>query len=269
MLPKKSMKKRAPRRRVVRRRRAPVRKYLRGGHVKEYASAQYTTTALALKPAQAMSNGIYQFYNFSLAAAADRIQLIAQNYQEYRIKRITWDAKGYFDTFQAAVTATTPTVPHLYWRVDKSGTYSASSTLNTLKSSGCKPIRLDDKLIRKSFKPSVMQAVASAPGAESATPDLVLGSHRVSPWLPTNQNAYVAGSTTWDPSSIDHLGLLIGIDSDVVPFGGPCASIQFTVEFEFRKPLDDTTATGAVVSEVVDLADLQPKANPPEELKMV
>lgn len=159
---KKTMKKRAPRRRA---RRNAVRKYTRGGHIKEYAAAQYSTLSLPMTPSLAASGAVYSFRNFSLAGASARVLNIAQSYQEYRIKRVTWEVRGYFDTFQAPSAATAPTVPHLYWRMDKLGTYNTDTTLTTLKASGCKPIRLDDKLIRKSFKPTVLQGVAESPSA--------------------------------------------------------------------------------------------------------
>jgi len=264
LLKKKTMKKRAPRRRMNRRRN-PVRKYARGGHIKEYAAAQYSTANQLLTPSQAQAGAVYAFRNFSLAAASTRVQNIAQSYQEYRIKRITWEARGFFDSFVAPSSATAPTVPHLYWRIDKLGTYNADTTLNTLKASGCKPIRLDDKLVRKSFKPTVLQGVAAEASTDPTSPFIQLGTYRTSPWLPTNAMAYSVGKNTWVPSTIDHLGLILGIDCDVVPFGGPAGAVSFTVEFEFRKPLDDIDPNGESVMQVVDLSDLQPKPLPPPE----
>lgn len=265
-MPRKYQKK-APRRRYpMRRRRQPlVRKYNRGGHIKELAAAQYTTGNQLLLPAIAPGGGTYQFANFSLAAASARVKAIASSYQEFRIKKVTWQVKPFFDTFAAPGSATAPTVPHLYWRVDKLGSFSADATLNTLKSTGCKPIRLDDKMITKSFKPAVLQAVAmeATPNGQPASANLVLGSYKVSPWLPTNANAYEAANLAWEPSSIDHLGLLIAIDCDVIPFAS-VASINFTVEFEFRKPLqDDPSSTTSVLP--IKLETLAPGYVPPVE----
>lgn len=227
--------------------------------------AQYSTTSFPMTPSQAVSGGIaYSFRNFSLAGASTRVLNVAQAYQEYRIKRITWEVRGFYDTFQAPTSATSPTVPHLYWRVDKSGVFNADTSLTTLKASGCKPIRLDDKLIRKSFKPAVLQGVASEVSNSSSSPLLVLGSHRVSPWLPTNANAYTAGNTDWVASSIDHLGLILALDCDVIPFGGPAGTVSFTVEFEFRKPFDDVTNGQDTQMVNVDLATIAPQYVPPE-----
>lgn len=259
------MKKRAPRRRMNRNRRRLYQKKYPGGHIREYAMAQYSTSNLPLQPSQAVTGGTaYAFRNFSLSSASTRVINVAQAYQEYRIKKVTWEVRGFYDTFTAPVSATTPTVPHLYWRVDKSGVYNADTTLATLKASGCKPIRLDDRIIRKSFKPAVLQGVAQEPTVTAGAPQLVLGSHRVSPWLPTNANAYTSGATDWVASSIDHLGLILAIDCDVIPFGGAAGAVSFTVEFEFRKPFDDISSGQDVTMTVVDLATLAPQYVAPE-----
>jgi len=260
----KLVRRRAPRRKVVRRRRAA-----RKGIV-EAAQAKYSTMNQLLQPAQSMTagGGVYAFRNFSLAAASTRIQNIAQGYQEFRIKRVIWECRGFFDTFVAPSSATAPTVPHLYWRLDRVGGYNSDTTLNTLKASGCRPIRLDDKLVRRSFKPSVLYPVSVAPAnAGSSEPVVMANGYKISPWLATNANAYITSNLQWAPSTVDHMGLIVSIDCDVVPFSS-AAAISFTVEYEFRKPLDDIDPNGQTTVEVIDLADLQPKKQPAvEEVK--
>lgn len=246
-------------------RRRMARKSVRKGIV-EYAQAKYSTMNQLLTPSVAMNGGVYAFRSFGLNAASERIQNIAQSYQEYRIKRITWECRGFFDTFAAPSSATAPTVPHLYWRLDRLGSYNGDTTLNTLKASGCRPIRLDDKLIRKSFKPSVLYPVSVSPAnAGSSVPVIMSQAYRISPWLATNANAYITSNNTWAPSTVDHLGLLVAVDCDVVPFSS-VAAISFTVEFEFRKPLDDIDPNGQTVTQVIDLADLTPKKQPEPEV---
>lgn len=230
---RKSMKKRAPRRRMRRARRANPMRSLAIRH--ETAQASYSTLSAPLLP----NANVYAFANFSLQAASIRVLSVGQAYQFYRIKKITWQVRPAFDTF--AATGTT-TVPHLYWRNDKDRSFNSSTTLQTLKASGCKPIRLDDKVITKSFIPSVLQSVAEQPTTLGSAPSLTLGSSKLSPWLPTNMNAYTSTSP-WVPSSIDHLGLLLCIDQDGGVGSNPCAYVSFTVDFEFKKPLD-TSATG-------------------------
>lgn len=267
------MKKKSTRkpRRQVRRRRGGYRKYNRGGHVKEVASAQFTTLSQLLQPSQAISGGVYAFRNFSLSNASDRVQRIAQSYQQFRIKKVTWQCKPFFDTYPAATTATAPTIPHLYWMMDRLAAYDADTTLTTLKAAGAKPIRLDDKMVTKSFKPSVIYPVVQGTALPDGSPDTIVGSYKVSPWLTTN-NASYGGSTQdeWVASSVDHQGLLIGIDCDVIGFSS-VASIQFTVEYEFRKPLDDLGGTGEAVVQEIDMLNLKPKyvAPPPKPAEPV
>lgn len=259
---KKKTSKRAPRRRQYRRK-APMYRRMRG-HIVEKAAAQYSTNSAPL-----FSNAsVYSFMNFALSAASTRVQAIAKAYQFYRIKRVTWEVRPAYDTFTASSTTAGSSVPQLYWRVDRDAVFTPATTLQTLKASGCKPIRLDDKIIRKSFKPSVLQAVADAAGPEANAPSLVLGSKRISPWLPTNANNYVqaAQNEPWAPSSIDHLGLLLAVDQDVgVNATNPVAYVSFTVEFEFNKPLDSSSIGDVSITEV-KLETLAPQYVPPVEL---
>lgn len=255
---KKSMRK--PRRQY--RRKGMPRPYIRGGHIREQASAQYSTLSAPLNA----NASVYAFRNFSLAAASVRVQNVGKSYQEYRIKRVTWEVRPCYDTFQAPASGNAATVPHLYWRVDKLATYDVDTTLQTLKASGCKPIRLDDKTIRKSFKPAVVVPVVQGPALPDGSPDTIIGSYRTSPWLATNNAAYTGSSQTgWVASSVDHQGLLIAIDQDTLSSSAyPQAFISFTVEFEFRKPLDDISSDGATMQDV-KLETLAPQYVPPSE----
>lgn len=251
------------RRRVVRK----VKKVRRSDkRVPEWASASYSTLTQLLKPAQSMpgGTGAYAFRSFSLSAAGLRIQNIASAYQEFRIKRITWQCRGFFDTFVAPGTATAPTVPHLYYRYDKLANYTSDTDLTTLKSSGARPIRLDDKLIKRTFKPYVFYPVLEA-SSTTTSPIMTAGAYKVSPWLATNANAYVNGATSWAPSVVAHSGVIIAIDMDVVAFSS-VAGISFTVEYEFRKPLDDVDTSNVSSMEVISIKDLLPlKPEPPAE----
>lgn len=260
---KKKTSKRAPRRRQYRRK-APMYRRMRGGHVLEKAGASYSTNSAPLFP----NASVYSFMNFALTGASTRVQSIASAYQFYRIKKVTWEVRPAYDTFQAAATGSPTSVPQLYWQIDRDAVFTPSTTLQTLKAAGCKPIRLDDKIIRKSFRPAVLQGVASQPGAEATAPVLVLGSKRISPWLPTNANAYVDATQNepWAASSIDHLGLLLAVDQDAgVNTSIPVAYVSFTVEFEFKKPLDTKALGQDVTVTNVPLETLAPQYVPPSE----
>lgn len=252
---------RRPRRRMVPRRRVPLRRYNRGGVI-ERAGAQFSTASVPLFP----NANVYAFRNFALSNASQRVQNIAQGYQFFRIKRVSWQVRPAYDTFQAGSSGSPTSIPQLYWRVDKDAVYNTTTSLQTLKASGCKPIRLDDKIIVKSFKPSVLQAVAEKPGDETTGAlSLVLGTSRISPWLPTDNNAYMSQSD-WSANSVDHNGLLISIDQDVgVSASSPVAYISFTIEYEFKKPLDVSTAGQQGTLTEVDLATAVPGYVPPSE----
>lgn len=232
---KKNYKKSAPRRR-----RAPrkMKMYSRPkGHIRELASAQYSTSSFPM-----FSNNVYAFRNFSLQYAAVRITDIGQSYQFFRIRRVNWQIRPAFDTFQSSATGTPVSVPQLYWRNDREGNYTSATTLSTLKSAGCKPIRLDDKIISKSFAPAVVMPTLVTPGNTSVTPPIEPvygnGTKKISPWLPTNANATTVGAS-WAANAIDHLGVIFCVDQDSgVSTNVPVAYLSFTVEFDFKKPLD-------------------------------
>lgn len=247
-----------PRRRRARRvRRARIPRAPAIRH--ETAQATYSTLSAPLFP----NANVYAFQNFSLEASSQRVLSVAQAYQFFRIKKVTWQLRPAFDTFTSAAGTS---VPSLYWRVDKDRNFLTSSTLQTLKASGCRPVRLDDKIITKSFKPAVLQGVSEQATTLGSAPSLTLGSSKVSPWLPTNQNAYTS-TAPWIASSIDHLGLLIAIDQD----GGvsttvPCAYISFTVDYEFKKPLEISTTGSEDSVQVVPMETLAPHYVAPEKL---
>lgn len=249
------------------RRKARVPRGLGMSAIVERASASYSTLSVPLVP----NSNVYSFSNFALSAASTRVLGVAKAYQFYRIKRVTWEVRPAYDTFVALPSTSTTSVPHLYWRIDTDGVFPPSTSLQTLKASGCRPIRLDDKVIRKMWRPAVLQGVASEAGSAANTPSLVLGSKRISPWLPTNANAYVAVTQNqpWSPSSIDHLGLLLSVDQDTgVNSNSPVAYVSFTIDFEFSKPLDTLSTGNGITS--IDTATIAPQyVPPPAESQMI
>lgn len=259
----KGAKKSAPRRRQYRRK-APMYRRPRG-HIREIASAQYSTLSFPM-----FSNQVYAFRNFTLAAASVRLTDIGQSYQFFRIRKVNWQIRPAFDTFQSSGTGSAVSVPQLYWRMDREGVFTSATTLETLKAAGCKPVRLDDKIIAKSFAPAVVLPTLVTPANESATPPTPAvygnGVKKVSPWLPTNANAYVQGSATWVANSQDHLGIIFCVDQDSgVSTNVPVGYLSFTIEYDFKKPLD-ISAQGDQDHQVteVKLETLAPHYVPPE-----
>lgn len=174
------------------------------------------------------TNQVYNIYNTQLSSNARAVS-VAQAYQFYRIKRITVKFSPLQDTFAGAGT----TVPYLYCMIDRTRNLSNQNTVSALKKLGCKPRRLDDKIVSFSWRPSVLIGTydslppASNPNVFQAT------QYKISPWLTTRDQ----DSNVWVPDSTDHLGIVFAVENA----GG--TNIQYkmetVVEFEFKKPSID------------------------------
>jgi len=251
-----------PRKKVARRR-APVRKAFRRkyGLVKGDV-AQVTANLGSLNLG---ANGTYGAYNFSLSNS-DRAKAVAQAYQFYRIRRVTVTVKPLYDTFTSGGTAA---VPHYYHMVDRARNFQLAASLNTLKSAGAKPRRIDDKTFSYSFAPAVSVMDISSPSTGTGVlPGLQPGQYRISPWLPTNANANQnIGLPAWTPNSVDHAGILMAIEQwGTVTQTGPVCNVEFTVEYEFKKRLWSQAPSEEVTPNDIDL-DTMAIVVPPEGLK--
>lgn len=174
------------------------------------------------------TNVMFQKNDFTLAGSP-RASGVATAYQHYRIKKITMKFRANYDTYTPGGT----TVPHLYYMLNKSGSIPANTTIAALKSMGAKPIRLDDKTITISWRPSVLNKTfdATAPGGGTE----VNSQYRTSPWLSTNNNAGQPG--VFNPSGVDHLGIYfyaenIGAQNNY--------TVETVIEYQFKKPLNTT-----------------------------
>lgn len=184
----------------------------------------------------------YGFYNFSLSNST-RASAVAAGYEQYRIARVNVYIKPNADTFPSADVAILPNppgaygIPYMYYRVDKTGAfYNAGTTIQTLRISGCKPKRVDDKTLMISFRPAITLGTNDG-GAPPAPPALSLaGALKVSPWIPTNANAGNTGAA-WAPNSVDHYGITLGFDCPRQTGNWPCANVAIELVYEFRKPL--------------------------------
>lgn len=169
------------------------------------------------------SNTAYASYSNTLAQYP-RASAIAKGYQFYRIKSITYHFKPLTDTF----TATSGTsVPHLYYMIDRTKQLVSVSNANQLKQLGAIPHRLDDKIIRFTWRPSVLNgALDAAMGVAS-----YFVQYKMSPWLPCRDMDY---GSVWVANSTDHQGVVYIVENA----GG--AGVQYAVEkivdFEFKKP---------------------------------
>lgn len=145
---------------------------------------------------------------------------LAEFYQYYRITSVQIRIKPNYDTFSSGGTAL---LPYLYFAYDKSGSLG-NIGIAGLKSLGVKPIRVDDKIITRKFKPSVRLDSTGT-----------IGAFRTTPWLPTYEDDGITLNTP------DHLGAVWMISKtdagDVQQY-----NIDVTVTAQYRKALIPVSA---------------------------
>lgn len=175
---------------------------------------------------------LYTVYNTRLSNF-DRLAAIAKGYQYYRITKIEMKFIPHADTFtQGAQT----TVPTLYWLIDRNeNTLFSATGFDQIREAGAKPIRFDDKMVRVTWRPNVLQTMPADNLNPPASSAFTLT--RLSPWLPTNQ--YAATETApyqWAPSTIPHRGLIYGVYQES-PVGTTYQyHTEITVHAQFKKP---------------------------------
>lgn len=232
-------KKRAPRR--AQKKRAPRR--AKATNVAEYASLSckrsYTT---------GICNNLYNLMNTQLSQF-DRAVLVAKAYQFYRVKRIAMTFKPQLDTF-ANNAGIGYTKPYLYYMIDKSGALPVNVTLEQLKQMGARPRVLDEKAVKVSWTPSVLEFGATNVAGGIGLPN----KYQLSPWLTTSENGL---TSVWNASTVDHLGIYYIAVSVLI--GGTPPTVKYDVEvevqFEFKKPLfPNPDAPGAPVAIAIEPA---------------
>ena len=218
-MPPKSNIRRRPRRRLQRLRKR--KSVSRRGNVPEWASLSET-----VEISDGAVNTIYNNNDVQLAMF-DRASAVAQGYQFFRIKKLTWIYKPLLDTFPSTGNTL---VPYLYWVINKAGSEYPGLNLPWFVANGAKPIRFDDKSIRISYKPCVALDVLEA-GVPSTTQEPNMP--KTSPWLNTTKSAFL--TTGFAPSQVSHTGHYLTVDS---PHSAMTMNyeITLTAEFEFKKP---------------------------------
>lgn len=251
MPPKKS----APRKKVMKKR-VPGRKYPRRRNPNIVRLTQtISSNSQTGAPNPPTFNKIYKMESFALTNC-DRAVQVARAYQFYRLKYIEIRFKAKQDTYiGSAAGVWQGSIPYLYWLYDPVGTMSESQltgalNFNVLRDAGIKPLRFDDKNIVVRFKPAVVQATQDSEG----TTNLNLFSKAVkSPWLSTNSNSTITG--IWNPSSVDHRGLVFGVEQENPPNQGSnqlqLYDWDITYHFEFKRARGfSTTGVGLEVVKV-------------------
>jgi len=245
-MPARAMRKSAPRRRAVARRRLPRPPRSKAFNQPEWASCTEVLRGQVLTTNTMYGPSINQLSQFRRA-----IQ-IGGGYQEYRITGVTYKFTPRFDTFPANTDlATALSVPYLYHMVDRAGVVKPGASLGQLQAMGATPKRFDDKNIIVKYKPGVLNSVeTSLAGATNYTRPMI------SPWLATMNDPT---SPLYNPSTVQHRGMWFILDAKGLPGDGTYEfDVDIEVNFQFRKPLfpassseDKVTLQGGNVIPVV------------------
>lgn len=159
-----------------------------------------------------------------------RASQMAKLFGEYRIKKIIWTYRPLFDTYSSSLpgAGNSPnSVPTLYWRMNRYGDTPAAFTGDYMRAMGATPKRLDDKQVRFSYTPNIIQSQQAVAGANQAT--IKLG-----PWLSTDD---VVQDNNFNISTAEHFGHSLFVEGGGAgTANGACCYQDVKVIYEFRNP---------------------------------
>lgn len=177
-------------------------------------------------------NTMYNLYDIAIDQFP-RAVLLAQAHQQYRIKKVALRFKPLVDTF---IAGGAETAPNLYYMIDKAQSLNPLSGIPALKSAGCTPKRLDDKQLMARWSPGVIDNVNTTTAGGGAFAKV-----STSPWLNTTADPFATPVTV---SSVDHKGILWGVEQVIGQSGN--YMIDLTIEVEFRKASFEPVESSAV-----------------------
>jgi len=216
-------------RRSTRPRRRPVRRVARR---RRTAMVEHAALKQTIQLKDDDQNTVYT-YNTASLSGFDRAVQVARAYQYFRIVKIEYKFKPYADTYTPSATLSNATMPYLYWLINK-GDVLDPVTFNDLRDAGSKPIRFDDKTLTVSWKPNVLMFNSNTRATPGTNPNF--NPSKASPWLSTNDLAGASGAT-WLPSTLQHTGIVYGVESAISGTPEMIYGTEVTVHFEFKKPL--------------------------------
>lgn len=228
---------------------------MRRGGVKRLANSEFASCKETFKYDNDNMGELYTIYNTRLSNF-DRLASVAKAYQFYRITKIEVKFIPHADTFTQGANTTIPT---LYWLIDRNeNTLFSSTGFDQIREAGAKPIRFDDKMVRVSWRPNVLQTM---PADNSNPPSTAtFTTSRISPWLPTNQ--YAASELApyqWAPSTIPHRGLIYGVYQESPAGSTYQYHTEVTIHAQFKKPsVVYSLKEGEVVTPPKDKDDAKP-----------
>jgi len=162
----------------------------------------------------------------------------APEYALYRIKKVEFRFKPWFDTFNATDPATgqgPASVPTLYHKLNRMADAPAVFTADNLRSLGAKPRRFDDKQLNLSYKPNILLG--------NATAGSISGSMKMTPWLNTDISP---DTSTFSPSTTEHYGHFFVVEAVMNGAGAtPVGTYDATIYYEFKNPRVNWDQTGS------------------------
>lgn len=220
----------------------------RGGRKPQKRRAKRTVAEKAsLSVTRAFSllttNQTYRLYDVQLSQYARAVN-VAKGYQLYRIKNVKVIASPLSDTFAPGGGSS---VPYLYFQIDRTRNLENIRTATEFKQLGCKPHRMDDKIVTFQYRPSVLNTTLD----NAATQGGVFNQYKISPWIRCRDETGAPG--VWNPDTTDHQGMVMLMENTGgadVPF-----KLEIVVEFEFMKPSYPTILT-ETLPEPLELNDL-------------
>lgn len=227
----------------------------RRSRVPRSPAAQWASASQTISLQLTAMNQVFRMDDINLAAF-DRLAAIGQCYQFYRFNRVEVMFKPLMDTFNDS---SVQSVPYLHYLIMKGDTID-TGTFNKLRDAGAKPVRFDDKTIKVSFKPYVLNGVIGEDTVNATNPSVVAwAEHRTSPWLATTFLP-ASESIVWQPSKVPHKGILYGVEEDASA-STKYYDVTITVHAEYKKPLTYGTTgadPGATHVVIIDKADVPP-----------
>lgn len=175
-----------------------------------------------------VSGQMYSMYNLNLTQFP-RAALIAKGYQFFRITKVELVYVPQYDTFDANGATR---IPNLYWQMDRLKQLQYTNSYKQLERLGAKPHRLDEKMVRTSYKPSVLVGVLDAQALATTQFD----NYKISPWLNCRDMNTIGA---WIANGTDHTGIVWYLDAqgaNQIPF-----RVERRVHFEFKQPAADVT----------------------------
>jgi len=159
-----------------------------------------------------------------------RARQLAALFGEYRIKKIIYTYRPWFDTFTPGIATggnNAVQVPTLYWRMNRYGDTPAAFNGDYMRAMGAKPHRLDDKQVVVSYSPNVIQTQQNVAGSSTAT-------IKVAPWLSTDD---LVQDNNFTLSTAEHFGHSLFIEAAANGnTQGQAANLDVKVIYEFRNP---------------------------------